>query len=434
VLLCRIIQHVRATEYGATLSRITQHVKEQNWRAVGKRHRSLGVTVGAILFCAGCITTDNNKSIDASYIDSSIPLRIVSANDGAALHWSWGGTRHLPDSVTVIDLSPDVPPVTRTVAGAAPNSFAGAPYGAVILDGRYAFISNHPFGAGNGTSDERSQITVVDLNTDTLSTVETIELPHHAWQVMAHPDDARVIGISDHQFHLFEMEFGRPQLISQSDPFSLYFTSFAISPDGTSIIATAAERLDYSTPVELHLFKLSGDLIRHVTEIGIDPGIGKIDQPFAPRFSPDGTRALVLNGLGIAAKPPFDAVLSVDMTATPPAVTEMIPNVGQGLESLAFHPSCRFAVVTCIDGPYIGHLAVIDLAAPSMQLLYYLPVEFVPQGIEFSPDGSMLFVQSTTANHINVYTVDGFQLHKSPYVLRTGEGPASMAVSVRGQN
>jgi len=119
------------------------------------------------------------------------------------------------------------------------------------------------------------------------------------------------------------------------------------------------------------------------------------------------------------------------MTKSPPRITQVIKNVAQGLESLAFHPSGHFAVVTCIDGPYIGHLAVIDLTSSPMRVLNYLPVEFVPQGIEFSPDGSMLFVQSTTASHISVYEVNGFHLNKSPYVLKTGEGPASMAISLR---
>ena len=256
-----------------------------------------------------------------------------------------------------------------------------------------------------------------------------MEIPHHAWQVMSHPDDKRVIAISDHQFHLFQMNGNRPELISQSEPFELHFTSFAISPNGTSIIVTAADRLDYSTPVAMHLFELSNNSIQHVTEIGIQQNIGKIDQPFAPRFSPDGKRILVLNGLGIAAKPPLDDVLNIDMTTMPPKVTEVITNVAQGLESLAFHPSGQFAVVTCIDGPYIGHLAVIDLTSSPMRILNYLPIEFVPQGIEFSPDGTMLFVQSTTASHINVYTIDGLHLNKSPYVLRTGEGPASMTVN-----
>ena len=103
----------------------------------------------------------------------------------------------------------------------------------------------------------------------------------------------------------------RGELRSQLE---LYFVSLAISSDGRSIIATAAEEIAYSAAVELHLFVLEGDTIRHVLRIGIDPEVGEIDQPFAPRFSPDGSRALVLNGLGIAAMSPLDAVLSIDMT------------------------------------------------------------------------------------------------------------------------
>ena len=63
-------------------------------------------------------------------------------------------------------------------------------------------------------------------------------------------------------------------------------------------------------------------------KFGVAPDIGKIDQPFAPRFSPDRRRVLALNGLGIAAKPPLDAVLNIDMTATPPIVTD-IPDVAR---------------------------------------------------------------------------------------------------------
>ena len=262
-----------------------------------------------------------------------------------------------------------------------------------------------------------------------MTVVATIPLPPHAWQTVAHPDGERVIIISNHRFHIYMMEAGQPRLVSQSDAFPLYLTSFAIDPSGTSIIATAAEELAYSTPIELHLFTLDGDTIQHSAKIGTDPNVGEIDQPFAPRFSPDGSRVLVLNGLGAAIKPPLDAIVSIDMTINPPEVTETIQNVGQGLESLAFHPNGKFAVVTCIDGPFIGHLAVVDLTGPSIQILHYLPIEFVPQGIEFSPDGSMLFVQATTANHINVYKVDEMMLNKIPYVLRTGEGPASMALS-----
>lgn len=374
----------------------------------------------------GCTTVDSGGTVAPPYVTSSSLLRIVSANDGDA---NRGRGRELPDSITVIDLSPDAPPLTRTVSGTVPNTFAGAPSSAILSGGRYAVIPNHPWGMEDDKGRLPSQVSVVDLDALDLPVVATLPLPNHAWQVMAHPDGERAIAISDHRFHLIQVESGRPAIVSQSEPFPLYLTSFAISPDGRSIIATAAEELAYSTAVELHLFILEGNTIRHVVQIGIDPAVGEIDQPFAPRFSPDGSRALVLNGLGIAARPPLDAVLNIDMTLETPRVTEAIPNVAQGLESAAFHPSGNFAVITCIDGPYIGHLAVVDLTVSPMQLLYYLPMAFVAQGIEFSPDGKMLFVQANMAHHIDVYSVNGMKLVRSPYVIHTGEGPASMALS-----
>lgn len=387
------------------------------------------IWIAAVLW-AGCSHLDRPASNDHPFVTSASPIRIVSANDGDAVRSMGRPGSDLPDSVTLIDLYPDRPPMTRTVSGTVPITYNGSPVFAVVSSGRYAFIPSHDWGQGQPEGDIPNHVAIIDLD-DPIKVIATFPLPPHPWQAVALSDDKRVVVISDHQFHLFEMEDETPALVSESEPFPLYFTSFAVSPDGTTIVATAAHELEFSTVVELHVFKLDGDSIRHEARIEADPDAGEIDQPFAPRFSPDGSRVLVLNGLGIAAKPPLDAILSIDMTATSPRVTESIPNVAQGLESVAFHPSGQFAVVTCIDGPYLGHLAVVDLTTPSMQLLYYLPMAYVPQGIEFSPDGSMLFVQATSAHHIDVYRVDGKRLVRSPFVLHTGEGPASMALISR---
>lgn len=380
---------------------------------------------------SGCSEIVDDERQNLPFVTTSSPVRIVSANDGDALKFVGLPKSDLPDSVTVIDLSADTPPVTRTVSGTVPNSYSGSPISALVSGGRYAFIPSHDFGYKDEAGGTPSQVTVVDLDDPGLKVVKAFPLPKHPWQAMAHPDDERVIVISDHRFHLFQIVQNQPQLISQSAPISGFLTSFAIGPDGSSIVATVADELDFSTAVELHLFSLIDDAVVHISKIEGDPGAGEIDQPFAPRFSPDGTRVLVLNGLGISNKPPLDAVLSVDMTLDVPLVTESVPNVAQGLESVAFHPSGRFAVVTCIDGPLVGHLAVIDLTAPEIRVLSYVPMTFVPQGIEFSPDGTMLFVQSNAAHHIDVYNVDGMRLSRMPYVLRTGEGPATMAISSR---
>lgn len=55
----------------------------------------------------------------------------------------------------------------------------------------------------------------------------------------------------------------------------------------------------------------------------------------------------------------------------------------------------------------------------------------MPEGIEFTPDGSQLFVQLTSADRIAVFDVNGLQLTRSPFVIRTGHGPASMALGRR---
>jgi len=395
-------------------------------RLTRRKRRSRTLALLAASLGTGCTTVDIPGTDGPPYILSSAPLRIVSANDGDS---NRRRGEELPDSITVIDLSPHAPPLTRTVSGTVPSTFAGAPFSAILQDGKYGAIAYHPW---RQADDRRlpSQVSLVDLDAPDLRVVATLPLPDHAWQVASHPDGERLIAISDHHIHLIEFEAGRLKIVAQSDPFPGYFLSFAISPDGRSIIATAVKELPpVSAKVELHLFVLEGNTVRHALQIGIDPSVGEIDQPFAPRFSPDGSRALVLNGLGLAAKPPLDAVLSIDMTLETPKVTEAIPNVAQGLESAAFHPSGDFAVITCIDGPLVGHLAVVDLTVTPMRLLYYVPMAFVPQGIEFSPDGKMLFVQANMAHHIDVYTVKGMKLVRSPYVLHTGEGPASMALS-----
>jgi hypothetical protein len=74
---------------------------------------------------------------------------------------------------------------------------------------------------------------------------------------------------------------------------------------------------------------------------------------------------------------------------------------------------------------------VIDLTTKPARLLYHLPIEAYPEGIEFTPDGSKLFVGLTDAHHIAVFDVEGFMLKRSPFVIRVGHGPAVMALGPR---
>jgi DNA-binding beta-propeller fold protein YncE len=157
-----------------------------------------------------------------------------------------------------------------------------------------------------------------------------------------------------------------------------------------------------------------------------------MDRLFSPRISPDGKRAIVLQDWGTASKGTLDDVLIVDLDRKTPAVTECVRQVGDGLESLAIHPSGRFAVVSCLERTLEvvmpSRLAVIDLTARPARLLSHIPIETSPEGIDFTPDGKRLFVGTTGASQIAVFDVEGFELRRSPFVLPTGQSHAALAI------
>jgi DNA-binding beta-propeller fold protein YncE len=324
---------------------------------------------------------------------------------------------------------------------------------ALSANGRYGFVVNHAWSAPPFSDywpelatlppEQAEGLTVVDLSSPELTVVGRIALPPHPLMVLPHPDGEQVIVLSGTKFFVITMKNSKPEIVSTSDS-PVVGISMAVSPLGDRIVVTGfpGDRFptDWPPPeITAHLFSLSSGKIAYLQAIGIEAGLSsKFSGAFSPRFSPDGKRVLILNGSGLGGKGNLDDVLSVDMTAEPPQVTEVIPQVGDGLESLAFHPSGKFAVISCLEEFTPGnaltsysHLAVIDLTTKPARLLYHLPVEAIPEGIEFTPDGSKLFVGLTDAHRIAVFDVEGFLLKRSPFVLRVGHGPAVMALGPR---
>lgn len=74
-------------------------------------------------------------------------LTILSANDGQIHRRANPDAKAdkkllTPDSITVIHLGPDHPPIVKTVYGTVPNTIAGAPYMAITSDGHYGFVTS----------------------------------------------------------------------------------------------------------------------------------------------------------------------------------------------------------------------------------------------------------------------------------------------------
>ena len=412
-----------------------------------------------------------SRAEEDPYLTTKTPVTLLSANDGEFVYQrdengKAGTVQFVKDSITVVHLGPDHPPQVVTVFGTVPNTVWGAPYMAITGDGRYGFVTNNsdrigapfleslesPEGEPVTNQDLKPEdlsrqklscrlsnmVSVIDLTSPKLTVVKRFLFDEETWNAVPHPDGRRVLVGCMHSIKEFVVEDGVAKMLrSHRSPVNI--DSFALSPKADWIITHGFHRNAAGDPVTngIHAFKYFGDEIRYVCEVKVKPGVdATISEPFAPRFSPDGKRALTLNGWGLPGKGVLDDVLSIDLTNETPVVDEVVSQVGDGLESLAFHPSGRIAVVTCLDFLSFampgegGSLAVIDLTTKPARLLYHVRLDGMPQGIEFSPEGDKLFV-GVQANRIAVFDVKGFRLQPHPFFIKTGHGHASMAIAPR---
>lgn len=361
-------------------------------------------------------------------------LTLLSANDGQVHRRPNPDAKEkkaaTQDSITVIHLGPDRAPIVKTVYGTVPNTIAGAPYMAMTGDGHYGFVTSR---SGAHEPEAPDIVSVIDLADADLKVIQTIKLPNPKMALM-HPDGQRLLVPCDTGIQVFEMRAGRFELL-KDNPVDFRLGGIAITAKGDRLAGHGTKK---GGKLAVHVFSYEAGTIQYEGEVKIKDGLPEWDGPFAFRFTPDGRRLLIPNGFGSPSKGRLDHVFIADMTLNPPTVTEVVEQVADGIESVAVHPSGRFAVFSCLDDTpraavhqANSHLAVVDLTAKPARLLYHLPVESLPEGIEFAPDGTQLFVGLTYAHRIAVYDVDGFMLKRSPFVIRVGHGPSSMAIGSR---
>jgi hypothetical protein len=80
------------------------------------------------------------------YITTPYPVILLSANDGEMrFKHTPTGLQQAPveDSITVVRLGPDHPPVVTMVVDTVPVTIFGSPRVVISADGRYGFVSSH---------------------------------------------------------------------------------------------------------------------------------------------------------------------------------------------------------------------------------------------------------------------------------------------------
>ena len=379
----------------------------------------------AVICCLGLLASTNAS--ETYFLTADQPLTLLSINDGEVAPWWEPDTEPTPDSITVIDVFTDEPPRSRTVYGTTQSSYWGTPRSAII--GRFGVVTNHTMNRSESELQSGAvgdnQLVVLDMKSDGLIVTDRLELDFEPFLALAHPDEQRLLVAGKNQWRVYEMDAqGKLDELRRTDIEGLVY-SFTLGSDGKTIIG-AVETVGSGSAI--WQFALEEDnSIRTVREFSSDRFV--IDGPFSPRTTPDGRLALVPNGFG-ESDGILDDVLVLDLeTGT---VSGRVTQVADGLESVAIHPSGRYAVIACLNeygSSDHSQLAVIDLDGETPRLLYYLPIEHIPEGIEFSSDGSLLFVGTTLANQIVVYRVEGKNLVRHPAVLATGYGPIALAIS-----
>ncbi len=380
------------------------------------------------------------------FLTTASPVTILSGNDGETrfLRSATGFEEACADdSFTVIHLSPDQPPITKTVADTAPVTIYGSPHLAISRDGRYGFVANHGWrdtlfvkGIESAVPPKHLAeiLSVIDVSMDDPQVIDQVPLHGECWMIDLHPDGNKVIVGVDSTLRIYGLSGNKLTLITTSAAPGPVF-SFDVSPRGDRLILVTVEGENDTAEAQLHLCEIDRDTISYLHCIEAEEGLGPIRRGFSPRISPDGNIALVPHSFGIGGKGTLEDLLIVDLTLDRPKVIQRLRQVADGIESLAFDPNGRFAVISCLgtgmDISTTSHLATIDLTTRPVRVLSYIPVEPVPEGIEFTEDGSQLFVQTTFTNQIVVFDVKGMTLRRSPYVLLTGYGPAAMAIAPR---
>jgi WD40 repeat protein len=414
------------------------------------------------LIASFIILASSALSDEKPYITTQTPITLLSANDGETdIRW-----RKTPeglndrevkteDSITVIHLGPDHPPITKTVYGTVPSSILGTPTMAMSADGLYGIIANHGFRgrtayanliypAGAPVTNEDIQpgdlskqrlipqlsnmLSLIDLASPDLKVVDRVLLDDGPVHVLPHPDKKHFVVGAIENFYIFRTQNAKLIEISRN-PQDKGLPCFWTNPKGDRIIATQGF-LD--GPATINWYSLINNKVRHLSEVKINEGVDTelLDRTYILRTSLDGKLALVCQDSSLFSHELSD-ILIVDLTLDKPAITSVIKHVGPGVESFAFHPNGKMAVATCL-GVYKNSIAVLDIASKPARLLYHLDAGGVGQGIEFTPEGDKLFVGSNAASRIEVYDVMGeFELRKNQKFLKIGYGHCNLTIGPR---
>mgnify|MGYP001188558446 CR=1 FL=1 len=399
------------------------------------------------------------------YITTQTPLTLFSTQDGETeAIWPFSTVKPYDykllakDSFTVIHLGPDHPPIVKTVYGTIAATILGTPTMAMSKDGRYGISTNHSFRiegspldmltypkdeplTNKDIDDEllkkqtlspqlSNMIQVVDLYDLNHKVVDRVLINDGPKHILSHPDGERFFAIANEHFFTYKLENAKLVELARSK-IAFGRGCFWIHPDGNHILAGRSPKLPGKPAIPIW-YRIEGDKVKKICDIEIskDVDVEYKDSGVILRITPDGKRGFICQRTFNNGQDLCD-VLIVDLTMDKPMVTRVIKQVGDGLESFAFHPNGKMAVVTCL-APQKNAIAVLDIESDPPRLLYHIDASGGSQGLEFTPEGDKLFHGSPAHGRIEVYDVVGdFEIVKNKKFIKIGYGHNSLTMGPR---
>jgi DNA-binding beta-propeller fold protein YncE len=158
--------------------------------------------------------------------------------------------------------------------------------------------------------------------------------------------------------------------------------------------------------------------------------------PYNVAIVPDGKLALVANnGFGGGSDGNVDTVAVIDLEQNPPRVVDHVV-VGDAPEGFAISPKGDFAVAALLRGSnsdkkafyYNKAGSVVGLKIDGKKVTKTGEVEVggLPEGVVFSPDGSMLYVGNFIDQDMSILKVEGGKLSDTGKKVKLPGHPASM--------
>ena len=333
-----------------------------------------------------------------------------------------------PDTVSVIDMAANPPRVTATLE--APGSVVGPPMAVAIApDESFAIVTGAtkaqpgaPFGIAPDDT-----VTVIDLRASPPAVVQTLRAGAGATTVRITPDGAMalVVNRTAGTLSLFTIKDRRLTTAGTVpiEPKSMP-SGLVLLPDGkTALLSRYADH-------QVSVLRIDGTNVT-IDKRPLTTGLA----PYTMDITPDGRWAAVSNmGRGDGD---VDSVSLIDLSQDPFRVVQTL-DVGRSPEGLRFSPDGTILAVgaqngtTKVPGSPLynaqGRLILLALREGKMRQVAEAPIGGWNQGIAFSRDGRTLLVQDMLQRSIGVFGWDGTALTAKGR-LDVGSGPASIMTS-----